>query len=195
MFDETKQYEELARDSLRDCFKNMNIKVEVENQWIPFKGEAVSKYSPIVDVAVGPFAYGEDRYEDRYDYLTKIFEPALNQILSYFKENSKGFSFERKIITNTQELRNVNRNARCFVCIEIEKSGSRKHRLGDIVNACSLGRIGVIIAWDSKVLKSFLRITEYFSFLRGRQKPTYETRNLAIVLRGQFLKSLMPIKR
>lgn len=94
MFDETKQYEELARDSLRDYFKNMNIKVEVENQWIPFKGEAVSKYSPIVDVAVGPFAYGEDGYEDRYDYLTKIFEPALNHILSYFKENSKGFSFE-----------------------------------------------------------------------------------------------------
>ena len=70
--------------------------------------------------------------------------------------------------------------------MEIEKSEKRKYMLGDIINACSLGRIGIIIAWDCSVLKSFLRITEYLGFLKGKRKPTYETRNLIIISKDQF---------
>jgi hypothetical protein len=74
--------------------------------------------------------------------------------------------------------------------IKIVKSGTRNHRLSDIVNACSLGRIGVIIAWDSPTLNSFLKITEYFYFLRQKDKPTYETKTLVVVLKEHFLKCL-----
>lgn len=115
----------------------------------------------------------------------------MNKLIHSFRENSKDYTFQTEIPTDCVELNGVNRNARCFIAIEIEKSGTRKHRLGDIVNACSLGRIGVIIVWDPSILKSFLKITEYLSFLKGRLKPTYETRNLVIVSKEQFMKAIV----
>lgn len=190
MLSETKQYEEKVRDSLRKYFENLGEKVEVENQWVPFRGEAVSKYSPRVDVAVGPFAYRTKQYIQRYNKLTKVSREFLNNLLRSFKANSTDFSFETEIPVDCESLNDVNPNARCFMAIEIEKSGTRKHRLGDIVNACSLGRVGVIIAWDLPALNSFLKITEYLSFLKGKLKPTYETKNLIVLSREQFLQCL-----
>ena len=187
---ETKEYEAKVKDSLREYFEKLKEKVEVENQWVPFRGEAVSKYSPRVDVAVGPFAYGTEQYEEKYDKLTRVSRDFLNNLLLSFKKNSKNFSFESEIITDCRGLDSVNPNARCFMAVEIEKSGTRKHRLGDIVNACSLGRIGVVVTWDQSTLNSFLKIAEYLSFLKGKLKPTYETRNLVIVSKEQFLKCL-----
>jgi len=187
---ETKRYEEEVKASLKKYFQNLGEEAQVENQWVPFRGEAVSKYSPRVDVAVGPFAYGTEKYSQEYDRLTEVSHEFLNALLQSFIKNSKGFSFERQIPVDCGALNNVNKNARCFMAMEIEKSGTRKHRLGDIVNACSLGRIGVVIAWNSSTLRSFMKITEYLSFLKDVLKPTYETRNLVIVLREQFLKSL-----
>ncbi|MEM3465254.1 MAG: hypothetical protein QW566_02165 [Candidatus Jordarchaeales archaeon] len=189
MVNETEQYEEEVKKYFEEHFKNLGKEIKVERQWRPFKGESISKYSPIVDVAVGPFAYGDEKYIREYNELTEMSCKLLNNLSSSFRENSKGFSFMEKIPADCYEFNNINRNARCFMAIEIEKSGTRKHMLGDIVNACSLGRIGIIIAWNPSVLKSFLRITEYFSFLRSKDKPTYESRNLIIVLKEQFLKS------
>jgi hypothetical protein len=188
MLSETKRYEKKIRASLQEYFKNLGKKVEVENQWVPFRGEVVSKYSPRVDVAVGPFAYWEEKYIHEYNRLTKVSREFINNLLQSFKANSKKFSFEPHVPVDCEALNNVNENARCFMAIEIEKSGTRKHRLGDIVNACSLGRVGVIIAWDSTALKSFLKIAEYLSFLKSKLKPTYETKNLIVVSKEQFLR-------
>jgi hypothetical protein len=140
MLNETKQYEGKVKASLKEYFQNLGIKVEIETQWFSFKGEAVSKYSPKVDVAVGPFAYRDERYVQEYNRLSKVSCGFLNNLLNLFRENSKDFSFQTAIPTNYVILNNVNPNARCFMAIEIEKSGTRKHRLGDVVNACSLGR-------------------------------------------------------
>ncbi|MEM3713962.1 MAG: hypothetical protein QXF82_03325 [Nitrososphaeria archaeon] len=195
MLRETKQYEEEVKASLKKYFQNLKKKVEIVSQWIPFKEEGeVGKYSPRVDIAVGPFAYGDKQYIQEYDKLTNISRELLNKFFNLFRENSKNFSFCSEIPTDCNELNKINQNARCFMAIEIEKSGSRKHRIGDIVNACSLGRVGIIIAWDLSVLRSFLKITEYFSFLKGKRKPTYETRNLVIVSKEQFSESLCYIK-
>jgi hypothetical protein len=46
------------------------------------------------------------------------------------------------------------------------------------------------VAWNPSVLRSFLKITEYLAFLKGRQKPTYETKNLVVVSKKQFVESL-----
>lgn len=186
----TKQFEKKVKSSLDNYFQKLGIKVKVENQWVPFRNEAVSKYSPRVDVAVGPFAYGTTQYINEYNRLTEVSSSFINKLLQSFKHNSEHFSFERDIPNDYRILNTVNENARCFMAIEIEKSGTRKHRLGDIVNACSLGRAGTIIAWDTSVLKSFLKITEYLSFLKSKMKPTYETKNLVIVSKKQFLEPL-----
>ena len=171
-------------------FEQFHMNVEVRTQWPPFEGEPVDRYSPRVDLAIGPFADQDSRREWEYDKLTELSSPFLNQLLELFRKNSKGFSFQSGIPTDCEWLNSVNPNARCFICIEIERIGTRKHRIGDIINACSLGRVGVIIAWDRSVLESFLRIAEYFTFLRGRGKPTCETRNLVVVSKEQFRSSI-----
>lgn len=182
----TTRYERKVQRSLTEYFQHLGRNPEVESQWTAFKGEAVSKYSPRVDVAVGPFAYGAKRYVSEYNGLTRASKKFLSNLLGSFKENANGFSFKHNIPDDCRMFNSINGNARCFMAIEIEKSGTRKHRLGDIVNACSLGRIGLIIAWDKGTLKSFLKIAEYFAFLKGVQKPTYGTRNLIVVSKKQF---------
>jgi molybdopterin/thiamine biosynthesis adenylyltransferase len=190
MNSETKQYEQKLKISLQEYFHKIDPHVQVENQWIPFRSEALSKYSPIVDIAIGPFAYRTTQYIEEYDRLSEASSRLIDNLLHSFKLNSKHFSFERAIPDDYRTLNMVNSNARCFMAIEIEKTGTRKHRLGDIVNACSLGRMGIIIAWDTQFLKSFLKITEYFNYLKYKMKPTYETGNLIITTKEQFLESL-----
>jgi hypothetical protein len=197
---ETRQYEEELTGCLSDYFYKISskietkdqCKIEVRNQWIPFKDEdqevhqEVRKYSPRIDIAVGPFAYGEVRCIEEYNKLSESSNQFIDSLLSQFKENSKRFPFSKYIPNDYKELNGINKNPRCFLAIEIERTGSRKHRLGDIVNARSLGRIGLIIAWNDRVLKSFLAITEYLQFLKEKGKPAYETRNLIIVTKEQF---------
>jgi hypothetical protein len=211
----TRQYEEELTGCLSDYFYKISskietkgqCKIEVRNQWIPFKDEdqevhqevrqevklqdqkvhqEVRKYSPRIDIAVGPFAYGKVLCIEEYNKLSEASNQFIDSLLSQFKENSKRYPFSEYIPNNHKELNGINKNARCFLAIEIERTGTRKHRLGDIVNACAFGRIGIIIAWNDRVLKSFLAITEYLQFLKEKGKPTYETRNLIIVTKEQF---------
>jgi hypothetical protein len=182
----TAQYEMEVQEFLREYFKSIGEDAEIESQWVAFRGEAAKKYSPKVDLAVGPFAYGVGRFIEDYDRMVRNSRVFLNSLLSLFRQNSNDFPSVDDIPPQCQGFDQVNSNARCLMAIEIEKSGGRKHRLGDIVNACSLGRVGLIIAWDDGVLKSFLRIVGYFAFLRGVDKPSYETRNLIVVSKNQF---------
>ena len=71
-------------------------------------------------------------------------------------------------------------------CIEIEESGSRKHCLGNLVNASALGRIGVLVARTDKVLRIFIRQRAYLQFLAGVQKNTFKAANALILSATQF---------
>ena len=157
--------------------------VVVERQWPAFPRD--KRYSPRIDVAIGPFAT-ETKLIDRYDQLSRTAKPFLDHCFDIFKENMRAFN-PGIFLENHNGYTNFNQNARCFIAIEIEKSGSRKHRLGDIVNASALGRIGLIIAWDAAALRSFLRIITYFDFLREVKKNTFQTANVAILEKEQFL--------
>ena len=134
---ETKLYEKQVKSLLEEYFHNIKENIPVENQWTRFKNEAIRKYSPRIDIAVGPFAYGTQQFINEYNKLTELVGDLINKLLQLYRENSKGFSFREQIPRRYNEFKYINRNARCFMAIEIEKSGSRKHRLGDIVNACS----------------------------------------------------------
>jgi len=76
-------------------------------------------------------------------------------------------------------------NSRCSFAIEIENSGSRKHRMGDIVNASAMGRVALVVP-DKEILKSFVRILEYLNLLKSSQKPTFEHKNVIILDQEQL---------
>jgi hypothetical protein len=183
----TKEYQKEVKGKLIGLFEGLVGEDDIGTEWIPFgKEDSRSKYSPRIDVAVGPFAYGDRRLGMVYDELSDNSSRFIIALYGTFRENAEGFSFKSEIPDTIMRVNRVNPNARCLISIEIERSGSRKHRLGDIVNACSLGRVGVVVAWDDSVLRSFLRITEYLRFLRSRDKPSYSTGNLVILTKSQF---------
>ncbi len=183
----TKDYEIKIRNLLDKYFRglNSNFQIESDTQWPAFPRD--KRYSPRVDVAVGPFAT-ERRLIDEYNQLCKKARPFLKAVFEEFENNLRKFNPAAPVVRAAYD--NFNRNSRCFLAIEVEKSGSRKHRLGDIVNASALGRIGIIIAWEERDLRSFMRILEYFNFLEDVGKNTFKTKNIAVLTKEQFLSIL-----
>ncbi len=59
-----------------------------------------------------------------------------------------------------------NNNPRCLLAIEIGFSGSRKHFLGDLVNAGLMGCVGLIIAKDDEMKKRYIKIINYIDFAK-----------------------------
>ena len=137
---------------------------EVRHEWHAFKGESAGKYSPAVDLAVGPFAEGDLRLKDGYDELFLQHRGRLQRLIGAYPRDD--LTLNRDI----DSINGANPNSRCFLAIELVHSGSRKHRIGDIVNACSLGRVGIIIAWDASIQKSFFGIARYLNFLMEKKK-------------------------
>jgi len=162
---------------------------EVEVQWYPFRGEGPRQYCPIVDVAVGPFAT-ERRYETRYAELlekTRAFVQCLVE-----KHNHNVAEPEK---TSFEAIAYFNENARCLFCIEVEETGTRKHCLGDLVNASALGRIGLLIARSQKVLRIFVRQRVYLRYLADVGKNTFKTNNALVLTEEQFDECLASTRR
>jgi hypothetical protein len=184
---ETKRFESGIERALRGYYEEFRqFQVEVKRQWPALQGESRDKYSPRVDVAVGPFATGILRFETEYDQLAGYSSREIDALIVAYRENLDDQDIELAVPSGWRELNKANRNARCFVAVEIERSGTRKHMLGDVVNACSLGRVGMIVPWDGESMLAFLRIAKYFGFLGDKEKPTYYTRNLVICSWNQF---------
>ena len=54
-------------------------------------------------------------------------------------------------------------------------------------NASVIGKVGVIVAADEKVYRSFVKIRGYFDFLRQAGKSQYSPRNLLVIRNEDFL--------
>ena len=179
-----KQFQE--RITLEIASKLNNNKVISE--WIAFQGIPY-QYSPRVDIAVGPFSTRPggnliDEYNqlllDRSinDFLRKIYDCHIENI---------GVEWLNEItIPNFNDLIQKNRNARCFISIEIENTSTKKHIMGSMINAASLGRIGIGIAYNESVKRTFVRIMNYLGFLKRVEKNTYDTTNFLIVTKEQI---------
>ena len=102
---ETKLYEKRIKSLLEKYFHNIKENIPVENQWIPFKNEAIRKYSPRIDIAVGPFAYGTRQLINEYNKLTELTSDFINKLLQLYRENSKGFSFRKQIPRGYNEFK------------------------------------------------------------------------------------------
>ncbi len=174
----SKEYQLFVQNKLK------KIHFEVEREWVPFRGEGRGMYSPRVDVAVGPFAINR-KYISEYESLLQENKSFVELLIDKHNENVDKFgNTENKVCFN--DIACFNKNARCLFCIEIEKSGGRKHCIGDLVNASALGRIGILVAWNEKVLKMFLRQRNYMKFLGDVGKNTFKTGNVLILMKEQF---------
>ena len=163
------------------AFQRLYPEVEVAVQWYPFRGERRDMYWPVVDVAVGPFAIHE-RYGARYTELMNQTRPFIESLIEVHNGNVEDLNDR----TDFGSLVQFNENARCLFCIEIEESGSRKHCLGNLVNASALGRIGILVARTDDVLRTFVRQRAYFQFLAGVEKNTFRTTNALLLSERQF---------
>jgi hypothetical protein len=155
---------------------------EVEIQWHPFLGVGRDMYAPRIDIAVGPFATERRRLEERYTELLFETKPFIESLIECHNHNLD--TAEQMASFDTIAFFNL--NARCLLCIEIEDSGSRKHCLGNLVNASALGRIGLLIARSEEILRTFVRQRVYLRFLAGVEKNSFRTDNALVLSAEQF---------
>jgi hypothetical protein len=135
-------------------------------------------YCPRVDFAIGPF-----NVDTNIEYNNRLIEESYQKyrkLLELMKSRSD-------VKDNALEL---NKNPRCFIAIEIENKSSRKHRLGSLVNASALGKIGIIVASNNRVFASFVKIRKYLAFLNQAQKIEISPKNVIIITKENFMKSL-----
>jgi len=62
--------------------------------------------------------------------------------------------------------------------------------LGDIINASSIGKIGIIIPWDDKAFNAFERIKNYLDFIKTVKKTSYGPKNLLMIPKTRLKKFL-----
>lgn len=84
----------------------------------------------------------------------------------------------------------TNTNPRCFLAIEYENKTSTKHRLGSLINAGAIGKVGVLVALNVKVHRSYDRILNYLEFLQQNKKLDEIQGNFLVIKRESFEKIL-----
>ena len=179
-----KEYQKLIAEKLRTIYPG----IDVQEEWRAMRGEA-SLYCPRLDIAVGPFAYNDLVYSDKYNELMNHSQDLIEIMLNYHKHNVKTLS-RQNCDTSLDDLYHTNSNARCLFAIEVENRVSRKHLIGGAVNAAALGRIGIVVAWTHEKLMAFVRLRRYLKFLGKVGKNTFNTSNLLILDRDQLSDSL-----
>jgi hypothetical protein len=177
--------------ALRTYLGNKGVTGSVKRGWHPFKGQYAPFYTPITDIAVGPYAT-RDRLIPQYNDLEASARELIGQLKTGFWENWNYYSerYPGIVAYPFTDFRG-NENARCFIAVEIEsKSTSRKHKLGSIVNAAALGRVGIVVGLDDDTVSALIRILGYLKFLASVNKPTFDASNTFIMSKAQMLRIL-----
>lgn len=184
-------------DKLTVLLVQQGYEFEVKAPWPAFCGQRRRIYSPQVDIAVGPFAI-EKRYEDEYDRMVNSYHWLIDTWIDMFRQNWQHViagRYWRVSPDSPSGYRDfiepgANRNARCFIAIEVENRNSRKHLLGSIINAGALGRVGILVAWQEEVLRAAIRMREYFDFLQEAEKRAFNMSDVIVLSSNQLADSL-----
>lgn len=187
----TKEYQNIIHPLIQTKLEGL----EVKNEWTAFTGYH-NHYSPRVDIAVGPFSIVAGQNQTHvYNQLvaTENIQLFIRQLYDIHIQNI-GLEVKNEItIPSFEDLIYKNQNARCFLAIEIENENSKKHIMGSLINAASLGRIGIGVAYSEKTMRTFIRIMNYLGFLRRVEKNTYDTTNILIISKDQMQNILTQI--
>ena len=155
-------------------------------EWVSMRDET-GLYSPRLDIAVGPFATTR-RFIEEYDDLMDHSRGFINTLIRLHVRNVRDYD-NSSYSVSFKELKEKNYNSRCLLAIEIENQVSRKHIIGGAVNASALGRIGILVAWTPEKLKAAIKLRRYLGFLASVGKNTFDTTNLVILNKDQFLQA------
>ena len=162
----------------------------VELEWRAFDS-SYGFYGPRLDVAVGPFATGTLKLEVNYSQMVVAYRPLLERLWQAHIHNLGEAAAE---LTNDhfETAITANRNAGCFMAIEIENRGTRKHLMGSALSAAALGRVTVAIGWTDEKMRAFARLRAYLAYLREVDKPPFDVSNLLIVRKEQLWAAITP---
>jgi hypothetical protein len=136
-------------------------------------------YCPRIDVAVGPFNISGEIARDNQRILDAI---DLHR------------DFIQKLVDRSETpvgdidifLRYKNSNPRCLLAIEIEKSGTRKHLLGDIANVSIIASIGIVVPLNKSKLNGFKGIKKYIEFAASVGKVDASFNNVLVISQDNF---------
>lgn len=181
----TKEYQNI----LKEKFELLFPELEVKSEWISFK-KMDRHYAPKVDLAFSPFSItaGETK-ELEYDALTNVdsIRNFLEKVYHFHEQNLRNELFSNEYeLPDFERVVNKNSNARCFIALEIENRNSKKHMMGSIINAASLGRVGIGVAYCDSAFRTMARILHYLAFLRRVEKNTYDTTNFLLIKQEQL---------
>jgi hypothetical protein len=158
------------------------------NEW-PSLDRSTRLYSPRLDLAVGPFSTTRGgRQGAAYRQLADQHRQFLDDLWACHVANETRLNAHDDLSAATLDnALEANRNARCFLAIEIENAVSRKHLMGGAINAAALGHIGLLIGWSEEKVRAMFRTRGYLHFLRSVDKPSMPVGNLLILSRAQAL--------
>lgn len=162
---------------LKRVFGNSNVKRE----WDVAKnsGDAYTRelYCPRIDYAVGPFNIDAGIHQS---------DKSINGYYHLYRDFLMGLHLRSGIHGALEP----NHNPRCFLAVELENKTSKKHRIGSLINASAMGKIGIIVASDSKVFQSYVKIKRYLEFLEGVGKIQIAPRNVIMLTEADFVEAL-----
>lgn len=176
----TAGYQADVVEKLKIIFGEDNVK----NEWNVAKDSQDDYgrhlYCPRIDVAVGPFNISGEITRDNQRIIEVIEQH--NVFIRKLVDNSETF------VGNADDfLASRNKNPRCFLTIELEKSGSRKHLLGDIANASIIGAFGVVVGMNEDKLDAFKKIKKYIHFATQVDKLPKTFNNVIVLSRAKFM--------
>lgn len=161
--------------------------IPLQPEWDPF-ADISDIHSPHLDYAVGPFAKGDLRFDDEYDDLMDNYSRLFRLLIDTYNNNIRDQHLLRPL--DFIEVKYHNQNARALITIEIENTTTRKHIIGGIINASTLGRIGIMVAWNEESFITMKQQLNYIRFLNKKKLFRYKPANLIILNRNQLLEIL-----
>ncbi len=181
--EDTKAYQNKVIPVLKRIFGEHNVRKEWDVAKDAQDDYTRELYCPRIDVAVGPFNIDDNVGSNNLKIESALVrhKPLLARVASLS---------EMKVGGIDEFLAMRNRNPRCLLGIEIENSGTRKHRFGDIANASIMGAVGIVVPLNQETLNSFVKLLKYISFVTnaGKLRPSFN--NVVVLSRTNFLKLL-----
>lgn len=174
----------------------------VVSEWPAFSQRMRNVYAPESDIAIGPFN-DSDEINIQHVYNQIANEPKIVEFVSRLHSEHQNNLNDLKRDLNDDDIErysiyesfSANVNSRCLFAIEIENTSTKKHIMGSIVNAASLGRIGIGIAYCESAYRSFIRLVNYLTWLKEVGKSYYPVGNFFVLTKVQFEEILDEFER